>query len=142
MVADIDVVRDRESRVRGYVHDLRALAAISETAFLANKERQYAVLHALQLAIEASIDIATHISAADGLGTPSSYTEAFDLLERAGILDAGLADDLRRMARFRNRIVHLYAQVDLPTVYRLLADRLGDFDRYLVAIEAYLGGTG
>jgi hypothetical protein len=46
--------------------------------------------------------------------------------------------DLRRMARFRNRIVHLYAQVDLPTVYRLLQERLADFDRYLIAIERYL----
>jgi uncharacterized protein YutE (UPF0331/DUF86 family) len=42
------------------------------------------------------------------------------------------------MARFRNRIVHLHAQVDLPTVYRLLQERLADFDRYLIAIERYL----
>jgi uncharacterized protein YutE (UPF0331/DUF86 family) len=139
MVADTGVVRDRESRIRGYVKDLREMATISEAAFLANKERQYAVLHALQLAIEGSLDIATHICAADGLGTPSSYTEAFDLLEKAAVVDAVLADDLRRMARFRNRIVHLYAQIDLPTVYRVLVERLGDFDRYLVAVEGYLG---
>jgi uncharacterized protein YutE (UPF0331/DUF86 family) len=142
MVADLAVLRDRESRLRVYAGDLRAMAAISEAAFLSNKERQYAVLHALQLAIEASLDIASHICAADGLGTPSSYAEAFDLLERAGILDATLADDLRRMARFRNRIVHLYAQVDLPTVYRLLTERLDDFDRYLRAVERYLSSGG
>ena len=139
MVADLGVVRDRESRIRGYVKDLRTLGAISEGAFLANKERQYAILHALQLAIEESLDIATHICAADDLGSPSSYTEAFDLLERAAVIDAGLAEDLRRMARFRNRIVHLYARVDLPTVYRVLTERLGGFDRYLEAIERYVG---
>lgn len=139
MVADIDVIRDRESRVRECVRDLQAFAAMREDAFLVNKERQYAVLHALQLAIEGSIDIATHIASADSLGTPSSYTEAFDLLERAGVLDTPLADDLRRMARFRNRIVHLYARVDLGAVYRILVEHLGDFDRYLLAIERYLG---
>ena len=42
-------------------------------------------------------------------------------------------------ARFRNRIVHFYGQVDLSRVFRLLQDHLTDFDRYLVAIERYLG---
>jgi len=61
-----------------------------------------------------------------------------DPIENARVVDRALADDLRRMARFRNRIVHFYAQIDLGLVYRLLQDRLRDFDRYLVAIEQYL----
>ena len=138
MVADAEIVRDRESRIRRYVADLRDMSAISDAAFLENRERQYAVLHALQLAIEAAVEIATHICAADNLGMPSSYAEAFDLLENARVVDRALADDLRRMARFRHRIVHFYAQIDLGLVYRLLQDRLRDFDRYLVAIEQYL----
>jgi len=138
MVADAEIVRDRESRIRRYVADLRDMSAISDAAFLENRERQYAVLHALQLAIEAAVEIATHICAADNLGMPSSYAEAFDLLENARVVDRALADDLRRMARFPNRIVHFYAQIDLGLVYRLLQDRLRDFDRYLVAIEQYL----
>jgi hypothetical protein len=72
MVADAEIVRDRESRIRRYVADLRDLSQIAEGAFVKNRERQYAVLHALQLAIEASVEIATHICAADRLGTPSS----------------------------------------------------------------------
>ncbi len=139
MVADVEIVRDREARIRAYASDLRDLAAISESAFLENRERQYAVLHALQLAIEASIDIATHICAADGLGIPTSHAEAFDLLQRAGLVDASLVEDLRAMARLRNRIVHLYGDVDLRLIYRLLQERLGDFDRYLAAVERYLG---
>lgn len=139
MVADIEIVRDRESRIRGFVRDLRDMGDVSESAFLANRERQYAVLHALQLAIEGTVDIATHICAADDLGIPSSYAEAFDLLEKAGVLDAALAEDLRRMARFRNRVMHLYAHIDLSAVYRILRERLDDFDRYLSAIETYLG---
>ena len=139
MVADPEIVRDRESRIRRYVADLREMAAISEAAFLENRERQYAVLHALQLAIEASVDIATHICAADNLGIPSSYTEAFDLVEKAGIVDGSLAEVLRGMARFRNRIVHFYGEVDLRVVHGLLGTRLADFERYLTAVEGYLG---
>ena len=137
MVADAEIVRDRESRIRGYVSDLCDFALVPESTFLENRERQYAVLHALQLAFEASVEIATHICAADNLGVPSSYAEAFDLIEKAAIVDGALAEDLRRMARFRSRIVHFYGQVDLRTVYRLLQDRLNDFDCYLTAIERY-----
>ena len=52
MGADVEIVRDRESRIRQYVADLRQMAAITKAAFLENRERQYAVLHALQLAID------------------------------------------------------------------------------------------
>jgi uncharacterized protein YutE (UPF0331/DUF86 family) len=138
MVADAEIVRDRESRIRRYVADLRDLGKITEPEFVGNRERQYAVLHALQLAIEASVEIATHICAADSLGTPSSYPEAFDLIEKAAIVDAALGDDLRRLARFRNRIVHFYGEIDLRLVYQLLQTRIGDFDRYLAAVERYL----
>jgi len=138
MVADLEIIRDREARIRGYVADLRGMSDIPEAAFIANRERQYAVLHALQLAIEASVDIATHICSADDLGIPASYAEAFDLLESGGVLGPDLAGDLRRMARFRNRIVHFYGTVDLGTVYAVMQARLADFDRYLAAIERYL----
>jgi uncharacterized protein YutE (UPF0331/DUF86 family) len=141
MVADAEIVRDREARIREYLRDLRSFAEIGEGAFLENRERQYAVLHALQLAIESSVDIATHICAADNLGVPSSYAEAFDLLETAGVVDHALAEELRAMARFRNRIVHFYGRVDLRIVYGLLQQHLSDFDRYLIAIEEYLGGS-
>jgi len=138
MVADSEIVRERCARVRRYVQDLRGFAQITADAFRRNRERQYAVLHALQLAIEASIEIGTHICAADALGVPSSYAETFDFLERGGVLEPELAGRLRAMARFRNRIVHFYWEMDLNEIYRILTAQLQDFDQYLVAIEKYL----
>lgn len=138
MVADVGIVRERTARIRRYLRDLRDMADIALDAFRANRERQYAVLHALQLSIEASIEIGTHICSADSLGVPASYAETFDLLQQAGVVNPELAARLRAMARFRNRIVHFYWEVDLEEVYRILASRLGDFDDYLAAIERYL----
>jgi uncharacterized protein YutE (UPF0331/DUF86 family) len=139
MVADIETVRDREDRIRGYVRDLREFARISEADFARNKERQYTVLHALQLAIEASVEIATHICSADALGAPTTCAEAFGLLEKGGLLGGPLVEELKAMARFRNRIVYFYASVDPGEIHRILRERLGDFDRYLRAVETYLG---
>jgi uncharacterized protein YutE (UPF0331/DUF86 family) len=38
---------------------------------------------------------------------------------------------LRQMVSFRNRVVHLYWDVDDATVYRILREKLGDFDEYV-----------
>jgi uncharacterized protein YutE (UPF0331/DUF86 family) len=138
MAPDVEIVRDRLNRIRRYVGELDEFAKIEKADFLANVERQYAVLHALQLAIEACIEVAMHICSADGLGVAASYAEAFDALQRAGVVDAPLATDARAMARFRNRIVHFYWDVSLHEVYRILTERVGDFTRYVAAIERYL----
>ncbi len=139
MVADREIVRDRCVRIRRYVGDLHSWSDLALEDFLQNRERQYAVLHALQLAIEACIEIGSHICSADGLGVPASYAETFDFLEQAGVVDPTLARDLRAMARFRNRIVHFYWEVDSEEVYRIVTERLQDFDRFLKAVELYLG---
>jgi uncharacterized protein YutE (UPF0331/DUF86 family) len=132
-------VEDRIDRIRRYQRDLRDFGNISRDHFRSNRERQYAVLHAMQNAIEACIDIASHIVSADHLGAPQDYASLFTLLEQNRILPTPVADQMRQMARFRNRVVHLYWDVDLDLVYDYLTQRLGDFELYLYHIETYLG---
>jgi uncharacterized protein YutE (UPF0331/DUF86 family) len=43
------------------------------------------------------------------------------------------------MARFRNRLVHLYWQVDDALVYTYLQDSLADLGRYAAAIASGIG---
>jgi len=38
------------------------------------------------------------------------------------------------MVSFRNRVVHLYWEVDDNTMYRILQDNLGDFENYITYI--------
>lgn len=139
MVADRHKVEGRIDRIRRFKRDLDEFGQISLEVFRTNRERQYAVLHAMQNAIEGCIEIASHIVSADRLGAPADYAHLFTLLEENRILTAPVAESMRQMARFRNRIVHLYWDVDLDLVYGYLTDRLGDLDSYLVAIEDYLG---
>lgn len=139
MVADRVKVEDRIDRIRRYRRDLSGFASISREAFRANHERQYAVLHAMQNAIEGCIEIASHIVAADRLGSPADHAHLFTLLEENRVIDSEVAEAMRQMTRFRNRIVHLYWDVDLDRVYEYLTGRLNDFDVYLAAIETYLG---
>ena len=54
------------------------------------------------------------------------------------MLDAEFAAALEPMARMRNRLVHHYEDVEPERVHELLRARLGDFDRFAMAITEYL----
>jgi uncharacterized protein YutE (UPF0331/DUF86 family) len=139
MVADRRKVEDRIDRIRRFKRDLEEFGRIPRESFRTNRERQYAVLHAMQSAIEGCIEIASHIVSADRLGAPTDHAHLFSLLEQSRVISSAVAESMRQMARFRNRIVHLYWDLDLDLVYGYLTGRLGDLDSYLTAIEEYLG---
>jgi uncharacterized protein YutE (UPF0331/DUF86 family) len=46
------------------------------------------------------------------------------------VVDARFAEDLRAMARFRNRLVHLYGEIDDGRVHEYLQSSLLDLERF------------
>jgi len=80
----------------------------------------------LQRAIQAAIDLATHLVAAEGYGVPDSAAGVFTLLQQRGLLGADLTTRLKRMVGFRNIAVHEYQTVDPAILESILARHLGD----------------
>jgi len=135
-VTDPDLVKKKLAAIHTYVHDLRSLATDVDLAMDVLRGR--GVLHTLQMAIQACLDIASHIVSDDHLGEPRTNRDLFLILARSGWIDAALADSLRRMAGFRNVLVHGYDTVDLGRVRRLLEDHVGDLLAYAAAIQTRL----
>ena len=79
------------------------------------------------IAVEAMIDVCTHFVARLRLKTPGNSAETVKALSRAGVLPGDHVDRYDDMIRFRNVLVHLYADVDDERVYVILRDHLGDF---------------
>lgn len=92
MVVNRETVEDRIDRIRRYQRDLHDFAQISREDFGGNRERQYAVLHAMQNAVEACIESASHIVSADKLGVPRDYPSLCTALEHHHILPMAVAD--------------------------------------------------
>lgn len=85
------------------------------------------------------LDIGSHIVAREGLGSPKSYVEVFELLGRSGGISPDFLDKLRSMVRFRNRAVHLYGEIDVDYVYSILQQDLGDFEAFIeLIVNRYL----
>ncbi len=95
---------------------------------------QDAIMLNLLRACEASIDLAMFVVSKKKLGAPTDTRDAFFRLERAGILNAGIAAAMRNMVGFRNLAVHTYQELDMTKVKTLVDERLNDFELLLKAL--------
>ncbi len=125
-----------------YLGYLRQLAAIAKQDFLADFTKTGSVRYYLQVAIECCLDAANHLIAAESLRPPTDYADAFAVLGEAGIVPNAFVPALQTMARFRNRLVHLYWEVDDEVLYDILTTELNDFERFKQCIAARLSGPG
>jgi uncharacterized protein YutE (UPF0331/DUF86 family) len=121
-----DVVLGKVEIIERCVRRVREVHGGDTVAWREDLTRQESVLLNLQRACEAAIDLAMHLVRIDRLGLPKASREAFDLLERAGALPAGLAATLRAMVGFRNVAVHDYRKLDLDIVEAIVVRHLDD----------------
>jgi uncharacterized protein YutE (UPF0331/DUF86 family) len=135
-MTDPELVAKRLAFIETCVRELRTLARPERILDDLREERF--VEHTLQLAIQAALDVGSHIVSDDRLGEPETGRDVFRLLGRAGILPTDLVERLERMAGFRNVVVHLYQEVDLGIVQDVVENHLGDLLDFAVAVRRRL----
>jgi uncharacterized protein YutE (UPF0331/DUF86 family) len=123
-VTDPELIAKKLSQIETCLRELETLAQPDRIRQDVRELRF--VEHTLQLAIQAALDVASHIVSDERLGEPRTNRELFDLLERGGWIAADLAATLQRMVGFRNVLVHGYDTVSLDIVEDVLRNRLGD----------------
>ena len=133
----LQLIREHVTLLEAKVEELGGDALV-EDAFLF-----YAVLHALQVASQALIDLAAHIIVEAGLGMPEKYATLPELLARAGALNGDEASTFRRIVGFRNVVVHSYASVSKQLVRAILVERrFRDLERLALKIVEWAHRRG
>jgi len=110
---------------------LETIRPHSFEAFQADFLKVEATKHLLQVAIEALIDICAHITARLRIRPPENGAELVKALGNAGLLPADHVKKYVQMIKFRNLVVHLYAEVDDHRVYDILQNHLEDFRLFI-----------
>lgn len=136
-MTDAGLVAKRLALIETCVADLRRDPRLD--ALRTDLREQRFVEHTLQIAIQAALDVASHVASDERLGEPATNRELFALLARHGWITPALSDTLRRMVGFRNVLVHGYDDVDLGVVEDVVANRLDDLLAFVTAIRARLG---
>ena len=133
---DLALVAKKLAFIETCIRDLDELAR--PDAMRADVREERFVEHTLQIAIQAALDVASHIVSDARLGEPRTNRELFSLLERGSVLPADLAERLGAMAGFRNVLVHGYGDVDLALVADVVRNRLGDLRDFVTRVRERL----
>ncbi|WP_295456641.1 DUF86 domain-containing protein [uncultured Thiodictyon sp.] len=135
-MTDAELVAKKLAFIETCVRELSELARPELLATDIREERF--VVHTLQIAIQAALDVASHIVSDDRLGEPENNRQLFELLVKNGWVPNTLAESLRAMVGFRNILVHGYQSVDPALVREVVEHRLDDLLAYCLAIRERL----
>jgi uncharacterized protein YutE (UPF0331/DUF86 family) len=121
-------------RLNQYRLRLLEMKQLTRDEFLNDDLRQTAVERLLHLAIESCLNIGNRLVSLfqfeKAVETPETYADVFKGLYLLGVVDEGFSKRLVEMAKFRNRLVHAYWDLDKETVYQILQSCAVDFQLF------------
>ena len=117
----------------------RCLKRIKETTgldpnSLDNMDKQDIFILNLQRAVQAAIDLATHIVASEGFGLPDTIKDNFKLLKTSGIINEALTNKMESMVGFRNVAIHDYQTINKDIIKSILSNNLRDLEDFYTAV--------
>ena len=130
-----EILRRRLSTLDNSLTILERLRTYSLEQFLNNPERYGSTERFLQLSIEATLDIGSHIISDQNLGEIQVYRDIPTLLAAEEIISQELEETWIQMIGFKNILVHAYAELDREIVYQVLQTRIEDL-RVLLRVFA------
>jgi len=121
-----------------YLKELNELSSLPVSEYLSNSRNVYSGRYLLQIAVETCINIGNHIISRSELGVPKEYADTFRILKSNNIIPQQLLETLVLMTRFRNRVVHLYWDIDDKLVFEIIKNNYKDFTKFRTAVLKYL----
>ncbi|MDW7739259.1 MAG: DUF86 domain-containing protein [Bacillota bacterium] len=134
MTVDREKIRQKLHYIREKVNLLEQFKGMDKSRFTSEPFYEDAAIHMLQVAIESMLDICAHIIAREGWGLAKTYVEIVELAAKNGLISDDMAEVYKNMARFRNRVIHLYNRVDTEEILNIINNRLDDFQPFISAV--------
>jgi uncharacterized protein YutE (UPF0331/DUF86 family) len=126
------------SEMRKALARLQHLKALDKDAFLTDPDKVASAKYNFVVAIESAIDICNHVISQNSYRVPDDYADTFQVLAEQGAFEKDFISVLKEMAKFSNRLIHLYMEIDDEQVYEILQSRLNDFKTFLDRTAVFL----
>lgn len=130
---DEDKVMKLSSQIITALNSLKELSKISKEDFLKDPYKIASSKYFLIVSIEASIDMCNHLISRNGFRIPESYADTFKVMAEVGVLSPELMEKLIKMAKFRNRLVHIYWEVDDEVIHQIITHHIQDIKEFLTS---------
>jgi uncharacterized protein YutE (UPF0331/DUF86 family) len=134
-----DKVRKITSEILTALERLEDLQKLTKAEFIADPHKIGSAKYNLIVAIEGAVDLCNHVISKNGFRTPEDYTDTFMVMKEKGAFDERFTSSLIQMVRFRNRLVHIYWDVDDAELYRIIQTNLQDVRQFLKEYGTFIG---
>jgi uncharacterized protein YutE (UPF0331/DUF86 family) len=134
-----DKVRKITSEILTALERLEDLQKLTKAEFIADPHKIGSAKYNLIVAIEGAVDLCNHVISKNGFRTPEDYTDTFMVMKEKGAFDERFTSSLIQMVRFRNRLVHIYWDVDDAELYRIIQTNLQDIRQFLKEYGGFIG---
>ena len=132
------IMADRLAWLETMLSDIESLPVESYEAFIAERRNVWAAESCLRRALEALLDLGRHV-VAKGFGQGiSEYREIAQKLHEKGVLNQEQAQVMRKMAGYRNRLVHFYHEVSIQELFDICTVHLHEVRECGQAIKDWL----
>jgi len=138
MEIDKEKIKKRFSEINEALAEIKRLASLKDEEFWAKKENIAAIKYYLLQAIEAVGSICVHIAAVKFNKGVSSFGECFEICNKEGILEEELTNRLRKMVKFRNKLMHRYWEIDDKNVLEYARQDIDDFTEFMKTVKKLL----
>lgn len=135
MGIDQEKIKQRISEIQESLKEIERLVSVDEKEFWSKKENIAAVKYYLLQAIESVGSICVHVAAKKFNKGVSFFGECFEVLEKEGFLKKEVATELRKMVKFRNKLIHRYWEIDNENILKYAKNDLNDFNDFINAIK-------
>ncbi len=134
----LKTVAARAELIRERLAAIETLPLGSEAELSADPRMLAAGESFLWRSLEGLFDLGRHVLSKGFGKVVPDYASVADELAAHGVLPPETAAKLRLMARYRNRMVHFYDEIQPGELYGILARQRGDVEEVLVATQRWL----
>ena len=135
---DKDKITKLSSEIFNALEKLNELSLLSKDDFLSDAHRIASAKYFLIVSIESAIDLCNHIISRNRLRVPEDYADTFKVMGEIGVFSKDFVERLMEMAKFRNRLVHIYWEVDDEVIFEIIREDVKDIEEFVEKFMRFL----
>jgi len=137
-MVDPDVVAGKLAEVAERIEQLRRHRPETAEKLVADHDTRDLVSFNLMLAVQAALDLASHLIADEGWPAADTLREGFQRLAEHGVIAPETAEVLGQAAGLRNVIAHGYAGANPKQIHEGALRAPADFERFSREVSRWL----
>lgn len=137
-MVDVDVVAVKLAEVADRLERIRSHCPAEADALVEDRDALELVSFNLILAVQAALDVASHLIADEGWPAAATLTDSFVRLHERKVISAETLAGIRPAAGLRNVLTHMYSGVDPAKVHLAATAGLAELERFAAEVSSWV----